>query len=199
MVKWQSVEVFPLELRAGSPEGHSSACGIQVLNTARVLHMNYRGWEQAKLSQVLVATINLSVHYEASILIFYSPITSKHERQPDKNIFHIPSVSLCPPRSSSVSLGHQSRIQQVSWHSRSQNLSLVLSRGQQWSLYPFQVSDGIAHSSEVQVFAPRGCGVMQMWPEGNHHIHHSSFRTLLTLSSCCPLWNAKCLWDSIIY
>lgn len=34
MAKWQSVEVLPLEHRAGSPEGHSSASGIQVLNTA---------------------------------------------------------------------------------------------------------------------------------------------------------------------
>lgn len=62
--------------------------------------MNYRVWEQEKLSQALVATITLSVQYEASVLKFYSPITSKHERQPNKNrlnIFQISAVSLWLP------------------------------------------------------------------------------------------------------
>lgn len=170
----------------------------------RVLQMNYRVWERAKLSQVLVATINLSVHYEASTLIFYSPITSKHERQPNKkrlNIFHISAVSLWLPTKK-----WQCVFGTSVWDSASslgtpgvRKLSLVLSRCQQWSLYPFQVSDDMVYSSEVQVFAPQGCGVMQIWQEGNHHIHHYSFRTLLTLQNCCPLWNAKCLWESIIY
>jgi len=68
------------------------------------------------------------------------------------------------------------------------NLSLLVSRCQQWSLHPFQVSDYIVCCSKVQIFAPWGCRVMQIWQEGTHRIRHSSCRSLLTLSSCCPLF-----------
>lgn len=60
------------------------------------------------------------------------------------------------------------------------NLSLVISRCQQWSLHPFWVSDYTVCRSKDQVFEPWGCRVVQIAMEGNHHIisYHVSYHII---------------------
>lgn len=152
---------------------------------SRVLHINYRVWEQAKLSEVLVATINLSVHYEASILIFYSLITSKHERQPNKNrlnIFHISAVSLCPPRSCSASLGHSLGFSKSLGAPGVRTLSLVLSSASSEVCIPFKFQMAL-HT------APKFRSLHQgLWSNADLAGREPSYSSFQALEFFLPFW-----------